>query len=205
MFEYENEAWEQGFQAVAGVDEVGRGSLAGPVVAAAVIFDTNCTPIAGINDSKKLSPLMRERLYTEIINSAISIGIGVVNHTEIDKINILQATFKAMKIAVKDLIISPDLLLIDGNKSPDIEVPVKTIVGGDGKSYTIAAASIVAKVTRDRMMVELDEIYPEYKFKSNKGYASKAHINAIQTKGMTKEHRQTFCQRILSPQLQIFK
>ena len=181
---------------LAGVDEAGRGPLAGPVVAAAVIFDKG-TIIPGINDSKKLSEKKREALFDEINNKALAVGVDVVDHHEIDKINILQATLKAMSHAVKSLNVTPDLILIDGNKAFHSNIPTKTIVKGDQKSFSIAAASIVAKVTRDRMMVEYSEKYPGYLWHQNKGYATKAHIAAIKKFGYTPLHRKSFLSKIL--------
>ncbi len=204
MDKFEIEAWSQDNKAVAGIDEAGRGSLAGPVVAAAVIFEPWSRPIHGVDDSKKLSPKTREFLYGEIYKTAVAVGVGCVFQKEIDRINILQATFKAMNKAVNDLGIKPDLLLIDGNKAPVSKYQAKTITKGDSRSFSIAAASIIAKVTRDRMMEELDPMYPAYCFKSNKGYASQAHIDAIKVNGLTEEHRKTFCHKILEPQLRIF-
>ncbi|MCP4724728.1 MAG: ribonuclease HII [bacterium] len=204
MDKFEIEVWSQDFKTVAGIDEVGRGSLAGPVVAAAVVFEPWCKPIQGVDDSKKLSPKTREILFGEIYKHARAVGIGWVYQKEIDRINILQATFKAMNNAVKDLGIEPDFLLVDGNKAPVSKYQAKTITKGDSKSFSIAAASIIAKVSRDRMMEDLDPSYPEYCFKSNKGYASQAHINAIKENGLTEEHRKTFCHKIMEPQLRIF-
>ena len=163
---------------IAGVDEAGRGPLAGPVVAAVAIFD-NKTIIPKINDSKKLSAKVREELYDEIIKHAVSYGVGIVHQKEIDKINILQATLKAMQLAVAKLKVTPDLILIDGNKSFDSKIPTKTIVKGDSKSYSIAAASILAKVTRDRIMIAESKKHPEYLWYKNKGYGTKEHIKAI--------------------------
>ena len=182
---------------IAGVDEAGRGPLAGPVVAAAVIFE-NDTFIPGINDSKKLSELKREILFKEINNKAAAIGVGIVDHQTIDKINILQASLKAMSIAVSSLNIKPDLILIDGNKKFYTEIPAKTIVKGDQKSFSIAAASIVAKVTRDRIMIEQSTGFPQYLWHKNKGYATKAHIAAIKKFGYTHLHRKSFLSKILN-------
>ena len=150
MNKFEQALWADGFRAVAGIDEAGRGPLAGPVVAAAVIFDPWCEPPAGIDDSKRLSPETRDVLYDKIYAYARSVGTGIVYQQEIDNINILQATFKAMKSAVSQLSVSPDHLLIDGNRAPDFDQPCTTIIKGDSQSVSIAAASIIAKVTRDR-------------------------------------------------------
>lgn len=181
---------------LAGVDEAGRGPLAGPVVAAAVIF-SNTTFIPGIDDSKKLSVKKRETLFDEINNKALAVGVGIVDHQEIDKINILQAALKAMSAAVKSLNVAPDLILIDGNKSFYSETPTQTIVKGDQKSFSIAAASIIAKVTRDRMMIEYSDKYPGYLWHQNKGYATQAHIAAIKKFGYSPLHRKSFLSKIL--------
>ena len=176
---------------IAGVDEAGRGPLAGPVVAAAVIFPTDLN-IPGINDSKKLSEKKRDELFEIILEKSLSHGIGIVNHEEIDKINILQASLKAMKIAVDKLSPIPDLVLIDGNKSFYTTLSTKTIVKGDGKSMAIAGASILAKVTRDKIMKDLAADFPEYLWGQNKGYPTKAHIELIKRHGVTLYHRRTF-------------
>ena len=182
---------------IAGVDEVGRGPLAGPVVAAAVIFDNNTT-IKKINDSKKLSEKVREELFVEIKEKAIAYEIGIIDNFEIDKINILQASLKAMKNACESLTLQPDLILIDGNKSFYSAVPTETIVKGDSKSQSIAAASILAKVTRDRIMTEFSKTFPEYNWAKNKGYPTKEHRDAVKKFGATKYHRQTFLRKILA-------
>ena len=176
---------------ICGIDEVGRGPLAGPVVASAVILPKNCD-ILYINDSKKLTALKREALYEEIMEKAVSVGIGFVSPERIDEINILQATYEAMRQAVGKLSITPDLLLNDAVTIPDLPMKQVPIVKGDAKSISIAAASIVAKVTRDRMMVELDNFYPEYGFAGNKGYGSAVHIEALKTIGPCKIHRRSF-------------
>lgn len=182
---------------IAGVDEAGRGPLAGPVVAAAVIFPDDVF-IEGINDSKQLSEKERERLFPEIISKAICVGVASVSHGVIDSINILQSSLLAMKIAVGRMEQNPDLILVDGNKSFNSAIPVLTIVKGDSKSFSIAAASIVAKVTRDRIMKRLAVYYPEYLWENNKGYASRHHINAIKKYGASPLHRKTFLTRILN-------
>lgn len=179
------------FQFICGIDEVGRGPLAGPVVAAAVILPKDCE-ILYINDSKKLSEKKREELYDEICSKAISYGIGCVSHERIDEINILNATKEAMTMAIDELKVKPDLLLIDALTLPDVDVKQVGIIKGDARSISIAAASILAKVTRDRMMAVYDEMYPEYGFSSNKGYGSEAHINAIKAIGPSEIHRRTF-------------
>ena len=186
---------------IAGVDEAGRGPLAGPVVSAAVIFNSE-TFIEGINDSKKLSEKERERLSEIIKSEALSFSYGVVDQKTIDEINILQATLRSMKLAVKNLEIIPGLLLIDGNRSFNTATPVKTIVKGDSKSFSIAAASILAKVERDKIMKEASRIYPEYSWEHNKGYGTKQHISAIRKYGYTEFHRKSFLQKILSSDIQ---
>ncbi|MDR0306649.1 MAG: ribonuclease HII [Chitinispirillales bacterium] len=193
LYEYDITA-AQGTLRVAGVDEVGRGPLAGPVVAAAVILDLS-SPIDGINDSKKLKPKRRDELYEKIIASGCVYGVGIVSPEEIDKINILQATFRAMKRALEKLEVFFDLLLVDGNQliaGVDKNLQ-KTVVGGDAASANIAAASIVAKVTRDRIMEELHEQYPVYDFGGNKGYGTERHRTAITEHGLSPVHRKTFC------------
>ena len=182
---------------VCGVDEAGRGPLAGPVVAAAVIFDSK-TFIKKVNDSKKLSERVREELYDEIISKSVSYGIGIVKEKKIDKINILQAAMSAMRIAVKKLSIKPDLILIDGNKSFATRIPTVTIVKGDSKSFSIAAASILAKVTRDRIMRKASVKHPDYLWFKNKGYGTREHIAAIKEFGITSLHRRTFLSNILN-------
>lgn len=182
---------------LAGVDEVGRGPLAGPVVAAAVVFDNN-TIIKQINDSKKLSEKVRDYLFDEIIEKAVSYGIGIIDNNEIDKINILQASLKAMKIACEKLTVSPDIILIDGNKTFYTKTKTETVVKGDSKSQSIAAASIIAKVTRDRMMEKMALDYPEYNWAKNKGYPTKEHREAVKKFGATKLHRQSFLGKILA-------
>ncbi|GBD90370.1 ribonuclease HII [bacterium BMS3Abin04] len=182
---------------IAGVDEAGRGPLAGPVVAAAVIFDDE-TVIDGINDSKKLTEKKREELFELIVNQSLSYGIGIIDQKEIDEINILQAALKAMKAAVNNLNIKPQLILIDGNKTFNSDIPCKAIVKGDGKSFSIAAASIIAKVTRDRLMINAAKNFPNYLWEKNKGYGTKQHIEAIKKYGLTPLHRKTFLSRIIS-------
>lgn len=177
---------------ICGVDEVGRGPLAGPVVAAAVILPKDLL-FPYINDSKKLSSEKREDLYRQIQEKAISIGIGRVDNLEIDEINILNATMKAMKMAIDELSVKPDMVLVDGNKLiPNLLFPQKVIIKGDAKSISIAAASIIAKVTRDREMVYYDKIYPIYGFASNKGYGSKKHYEGLNTHGLCPLHRRSF-------------
>lgn len=190
MREYEEELNGKGINLIAGVDEVGRGPLIGSVVAAAVILPSGFY-MSEINDSKKLSEKKREELYPIIMEKAISVGIGVVDSETIDRVNILNATKMAMKMAINNLSVKPEHVLIDAVKL-DIDIPYTAIIKGDAKSESIAAASIVAKVYRDNMMKELDKEYPMYDFKSNKGYGTKKHIEAIKKYGVLKEHRKTF-------------
>ncbi len=180
---------------ICGIDEVGRGPLAGPVVAGAVILPKNCS-LLYLNDSKKLSEKKREELYEEIMGSALAVGTGYNTPARIDEINILQATYEAMREAVRALSPEPDLLLNDAVTIPGIGIRQVPIIKGDAKSISIAAASIVAKVTRDRLMVKYDEIYPEYGFASHKGYGSSAHIEAIRKYGPTPIHRKSFIKNL---------
>lgn len=182
---------------ICGVDEAGRGPLCGPVVAGAVILPKNCD-ILYINDSKKLSEKMRDVLYDEISKKSIAWGVGIVSPERIDEINILQATYEAMRIAIENLKVSPDILFNDAVTIPGIEIPQVPIVKGDAKSQSIAAASIMAKVTRDRMMKEYDEMYPEYGFARHKGYGTKEHTNALKQYGPCPIHRKTFITKILA-------
>ncbi len=186
---YENKY--QNYDYICGIDEVGRGPLAGPVVAAAVILPKD-SRILWLNDSKKLSPAKREELYDIIMREAVAVGIGANSHKVIDEINILQATYGAMQKAIAALPIKPDLLLNDAVTIPDVPYQQIPIIKGDAKSVSIAAASIIAKVTRDRMMVEYDRLYPGYDFASNKGYGSPAHIAALKSIGSSPIHRKTF-------------
>ena len=181
---------------ICGIDEVGRGPLAGPVVAAAVILSKDCE-ILYINDSKKLNEKKRELLFDEIQEKAVSIGMGFVSPAQIDEMNILQATYEAMRMAVHHLSVRPNVLLIDAVTIPDITIRQIPIVKGDLKSISIAAASIIAKVTRDRLMMEYDEMFPEYGFGKHKGYGTKAHIEALKKYGATPIHRQSFIGNIL--------
>ena len=184
------------FAPLCGVDEVGRGPLAGPVVAAAVILPEACE-ILYINDSKKLSEKKRELLFEEIQEKANAIGIGIVSPTQIDEMNILQATYEAMRTAVENLSIRPTILLNDAVTIPGIAIKQVPIVKGDMKSVSIAAASIIAKVTRDRMMTEYDAMFPEYGFERHKGYGTKVHIEALKKYGATPIHRQSFIGNII--------
>ena len=181
---------------ICGVDEVGRGPFAGPVVAAAVILPKDCD-ILYLNDSKKLSEKKRETLYDEIYEKAEAIGIGMASEKVIDEINILQATYQAMRSAIRKLEIVPNLLLNDAVTIPEVSIRQVPIIKGDAKSASIAAASIVAKVTRDRMMKEYDGIYPGYQFAKNKGYGTKAHIEAIKAQGICDIHRRTFVKKYI--------
>lgn len=190
MKEFENELYESGIKYIAGIDEVGRGPLVGPVVTAAVILPKDFYD-ERINDSKKLTEKKRELLYDVIMENAVSVGIGISSENVIDDINILEATKKAMIEAVNNLSVKPEHLLIDAVKL-NVDIPQTSIIKGDAKSESIAAASIIAKVTRDRMMIELDKEHPEYDFKHNKGYGTKKHIDAIEKYGILKEHRKTF-------------
>ena len=189
LFAYEREY--AAYQAICGIDEVGRGPLAGPVVASAVILPKDCD-ILYINDSKKLSEKKREMLYDEIMEKAVAVGIGIVGPERIDEINILQATYEAMREAISKLSVQPDLLLNDAVKIPGVTLPQVSIIKGDAKSASIGAASIIAKVTRDRMMVEYDSIFPEYGFAANKGYGTAIHIAALKELGPTPIHRRSF-------------
>jgi len=182
---------------IAGVDEVGRGPLAGPVVAASVIFSPG-VEIEGINDSKKLSEKQREELLPQILEKALAYSVCAISHAKIDEINILQASLLAMLNAVSRLKIEPDLVLVDGNKKFKFNVPVIPIVKGDGKSFAIAAASIIAKVARDRLMKRLDQYFPEYLWEKNKGYPTREHILAVKIFGASPLHRKTFLKNILS-------
>lgn len=190
MKDFENELYNLGINLVAGIDEVGRGPLVGPVVACAVILPKDFY-MEEINDSKKLSEKKREMLYSVIMENAISVGIGVKSEKVIDEVNIYEATKLAMIDAVNNLSVKPEHLLIDAMKL-DIDIPQTSIIKGDSKSESIAAASIVAKVTRDRMLDELDLVYPEYDFKNNKGYGTKKHLEAIKKYGVIDEHRRSF-------------
>ncbi len=191
MKEIENLLYKEGYKLVAGVDEAGRGPLAGPVCAAAVILPEDLV-IEGINDSKKLTEKKREQLFDVIINSAIAYSIEFSSPQVIDEINIKQATSLAMHNAVKNLDIHADFVIIDGNDKIPYDIPYKYVIKGDAKSQTIAAASILAKVSRDRLMLELDKEYPEYGFAKHKGYGTKIHCEAIQKYGILPIHRKSF-------------
>lgn len=186
---YEREYAACGY--ICGIDEVGRGPLAGPVVAGAVILPKDCD-ILYINDSKKLSEKKREELYDVIMEKAVATGIGLVSNERIDEINILQATYEAMRMAISKLEVKPDILLNDAVTIPGVDIRQVPIIKGDAKSISIGAASIIAKVTRDRLMVEYGELFPGYGFESNKGYGSAAHIAALKELGPTPIHRRSF-------------
>lgn len=188
---YELVLWNQGLQWIAGIDEAGRGPLAGPVVAAAVIFPPHFF-LPQIDDSKKLRPEIREVCYQKIVQSAIAIGIGIVDVNEIDRLNIHQASFEAMRKAIASLSVLPQYLLVDGFSIPKISIPQTALIKGDQKCFTIAAASIVVKVTRDRMMQEYDKLYPMYGFARHKGYGTREHVQAILKYGPCEIHRKTF-------------
>lgn len=179
------------YQYICGIDEVGRGPLAGPVVAGAVILPKDCN-ILYLNDSKQLSEKKREELYDIIMQEAVAVGLGFVSPERIDEINILQATYEAMRQAIQKLSVKPDILLNDAVTIPEVDIPQVPIIKGDAQSISIAAASIVAKVTRDRLMVEYDKVMPEYHFASNKGYGAAVHIEALKKYGASPIHRKTF-------------
>ena len=194
MNQYENTYAHLGY--VCGIDEVGRGPLAGPVVAAAVILPKDCR-ILYINDSKQLSAKKRDELYDEIMEKALAVGVGLVSHERIDEINILQATYEAMRMAIGKLDLTPAVLLNDAVTIPEVDIKQVPIIKGDAKSASIAAASIIAKVTRDRLMEQLDSVYPGYDFAGNKGYGSAKHIEGLKTMGPCAIHRRTFIKNLI--------
>ena len=194
MWRIEQSHFDRGVQLICGVDEAGRGPLAGPVCAAAVILPPNLE-IPGLNDSKKLSDKKRRELYPVIMEKAIAYGIAFVDHKEIDEINILQATFLAMERAINQLSVKPELALIDGNRAKDFGIPVETVVHGDSLSASIAAASVLAKVTRDDYMLKMAEEYPGYDFEIHKGYGTKAHYAALSELGASPIHRMSFLKK----------
>lgn len=194
MWQIEDSLYEQGIRLICGVDEAGRGPLAGPVCAAAVILPAHAD-IPGLDDSKKLSDKRRRELMPLIKEQAIAYGIAMVDHKEIDEINILQATFLAMERAIDQLSIRPELALIDGNRAKDFGLPVQTVVHGDSLSASIAAASVLAKVTRDDYMLELAKQYPDYGFEVHKGYGTKVHYAALTEHGPSPVHRMTFLKK----------
>lgn len=193
--EYENAALNSGFEVICGIDEAGRGPLAGPVYAAAVILPKGHI-VEGVNDSKKISEKKRDLLFDKIIDECVCYSIGTASEQEIDEINILQATFLAMRRAVAGLEIKPDIALVDGNKKPGLDIAEQTIVKGDSKSANIAAASIIAKVSRDRYMLEMAEKYPEYQFEKHKGYGTKLHYEMLEKYGFSPIHRKTFLKKL---------
>ncbi|MGT2932707.1 ribonuclease HII [Streptococcus catagoni] len=193
MLRYEKDLYQKGFQLIAGIDEVGRGPLAGPVVAACVILPQNCK-IIGLNDSKKIPKAKHELIYSEILEKASGVGIGIIDNQIIDQINIYQATKEAMLAAISNIKGKnqvPDYLLIDA-MTLDTPIPQNSIIKGDANSLSIAAASIVAKVTRDKLMMDFDQIYPAYGFARNAGYGTKTHLHALETEGVTPIHRKSF-------------
>lgn len=194
MWEIEQSYFDQGIQLICGVDEAGRGPLAGPVCAAAVILPPNIQ-IDGLDDSKKLSDKRRRELFPVIQEKAIAYGIAFADHCEIDEINILQATYLAMERAISQLSVKPELALIDGNRAKDFGIPVKTVVHGDSLSASIAAASVLAKVTRDNYMFEMAQTYPGYGFEIHKGYGTKAHYAALTEMGPSRIHRKSFLKK----------
>lgn len=192
LLAFEYDLWQQGYRYIVGVDEAGRGPLAGPVVAAAVMFSREQSINVDINDSKKLSAATRDYLYKVICDTALCFGVGIVDHQQIDQINILQATYLAMQSALAHCRIQPEFALVDGRGLPQLSFPARAIIRGDSLSLSIAAASIVAKVRRDRLMLELHEQYPEYGFAQHKGYPTKRHIRAIRKCGLSPIHRRSF-------------
>ena len=191
LLKYEEELYKQNITLIAGVDEAGRGPLVGPVVAAAVILPKNYH-LEGLNDSKQLSEKKREYFYQILEKEALSIGVGIVSASEIDKINILEASRKAMYMAIDNLAIRPEYILSDAMNLNDIDIPSRPIIHGDALSLSIAGASVIAKVTRDHIMYELDKKYPEYNYKKNKGYPTKEHLELIKKYGITEEYRMTY-------------
>ncbi|MEN8905957.1 MAG: ribonuclease HII [Clostridiales bacterium] len=196
LMHFEKLAYKHNFNLVCGIDEAGRGPLAGPVVAAAVILPKN-KKIYGVNDSKKLSPKKRDELYDVIVKEAVSYGVGIVDHIYIDRFNILNATKKAMKEAIGQLNKEPECLFIDSERLQDVKIKQKSIIKGDTLSISIAAASIIAKVTRDRIMCDYDDKYPEYGFEKHKGYGTKDHIESIKLNGLCSIHRISFTRKFV--------
>jgi len=190
MLRYEKELYKAGYQTIAGIDEVGRGPLAGPVVAAAVILPPECK-IKGLNDSKKIPKKKHQEIYQAVLDKALAVGVGLMNNEIIDQVNIYEATKLAMKEALSKLSLKPDYLLIDAMKL-DIDIPQESIIKGDANSLSIAAASIVAKVTRDKLMADYDKEYPGYDFAQNAGYGTKSHLQGLERHGVTPIHRKTF-------------
>jgi len=195
--EIENDLYLKGFNKICGIDEAGRGPLAGPVVVSAVVMPQD-SMIEGVNDSKKVSEKKREKLYDEITSNAIAWGVAIIDQKEIDDINILNATKKGLTQALMQLSEKPDIILVDALTGIDtLGIPYQSIIKGDAKSYSIAAASIIAKVTRDRIMRQWDEIYPEYGFEKHKGYGTKAHIEVIKNNGICPIHRKSFVKNFI--------
>ncbi len=191
LLKYEKELYEKGITLIGGVDEVGRGPLVGPVVAACVILPVNYE-LPGLTDSKKISEKKRDQFYDIIMKDAISVGVGIVGPEKIDEINILEASRLAMKLAIENLSVKPEFILSDAMKLTNIDIPYQDIIHGDALSLSIAAGSVIAKVTRDRMMYELDKQYPEYGFASHKGYPTKAHLENIAKYGVLENYRFTY-------------
>lgn len=198
LWEIEDSLYDRGFQTLCGIDEAGRGPLAGPVCAAACILPRDLE-IPGLNDSKQLSAKKREALYAEITERALAWAVCMVDEKRIDEINILQATFEAMRGALGSLSVRPDFCLVDGNRDPKLGIPTQTVVKGDARCATVAAASILAKVSRDRLMTVLDAVYPEYGFAIHKGYGTKAHYAALDRYGLCPIHRRSFLKRYVQP------
>ena len=195
--QYECELRSKGYKYICGIDEAGRGPLAGPVVVASVIMPEN-SMIEGVNDSKKVSEKKREKLYEEITKEAISYGVAIIDQNEIDRINILNATKHGLTTSIKELKVKPDIILVDAlTKIDTCGIPYNSIIKGDAKSYSIAAASIIAKVTRDRIMRQWDEVYPQYGFAKHKGYGTAAHIAAIKENGICPLHRLSFVKKFI--------
>ncbi|ABP67733.1 Ribonuclease H [Caldicellulosiruptor saccharolyticus DSM 8903] len=195
-FELEENLLKEGYRFICGVDEAGRGPLAGPVFAAAVIMDREII-IEGVRDSKKLTPKKREKLFEEIVKESITYSVAMVDNKTIDEININNATFLAMKNAIEALELVPDIVLVDGYEIPDLNLPQKALIKGDRKSYSIACASILAKVSRDRFITQISSLYPVYKFEKHKGYGTKEHIRLILEYGPCEIHRKSFLKNIL--------
>lgn len=195
--QYEADIYKSGVEYICGIDEAGRGPLAGPVVVAAVIMPKD-SMIEGVNDSKKVSENKREMLYDKITSEAIAWGVGIIDHKKIDEINILNATKEGLTTALKELNVKPDRILVDALTDIDtLGIPYTSIIKGDAKCYSIAAASIIAKVTRDRIMRKFDEVYPEYGFEKHKGYGTQIHITAIKEHGLCPIHRRSFTKNIV--------
>lgn len=196
--EIEQNLYKKGINYICGIDEAGRGPLAGPVVVASVIMPKD-SMIEGVNDSKKISESKREKLYEKIIEEAISYGVGIIDQKEIDEINILNATKKGLTASLKELSIKPDIILVDALTGIDtLQIPYQSIIKGDAKAYSISAASIIAKVTRDRIMRKYDEIYPQYQFAKHKGYGTAAHITSIKEYGICPIHRLSFVKNFIN-------